>query len=353
VLEAPVAAHERPARERAQVEAPIVERESRLDGARLHEVETAVEPESVVLVGARAAADGVRALEHEYLQAALSQLARAGEACDPATDDKDVRGSVYSGIVHSQNSFGSGACRLECEGAGGDGPAGSVERVGGSRGEPAGGRGRLGEGVRAAAPIALGPLLFGLSFGLLAESAGMSTSAAVVFSATTFAGSAQFAAATILEDGGTALAAVVAAVLLNARYAPMSVAVAGLFHGPAWRRLVESQLIVDESWALAGRSGRFQRHVLLGAGLLLYVLWTTSTAAGTVVGDRLGDPSTYGLDAAFAALFLGLALPYLRSRRALGAGLTAAAITLAFLPWTPAGAPLLAASAACLLGLRR
>jgi 4-azaleucine resistance transporter AzlC len=212
---------------------------------------------------------------------------------------------------------------------------------------------RLRDGVRAAAPLALGPLLFGLAFGVLAESAGMNTLSVFVFSATTFAGSAQFAAATVLENGGTALAAIVAAVLLNARYAPMSVAVAGLFHGPAWRRLTEAQLIVDESWALSGRDGRFKRNILLGAGLLLYVLWVASTAAGTAVGDAVGDPETYGLDAAFAALFLGLAYPYLRTRRALAGALVSAAITLAFLPWAPAGTPLLAASAACLIGLRR
>jgi 4-azaleucine resistance transporter AzlC len=212
---------------------------------------------------------------------------------------------------------------------------------------------RLSDGIRAAAPLALGPILFGLAFGVLAESAGMNTLSVFVFSATTFAGSAQFAAATVLEDGGGAVAAIVAAVLLNARYAPMSVAVAGVFHGPAWRRLVEAQLIVDESWALAGRSGRFQRNILLGAGLLLFVFWTTSSAAGTIIGDRLGDPETYGLDAAFAALFLGLAFPYLRNRRALGAALVGGAIALVFLPWAPAGVPLLAASAACLLGLLR
>jgi 4-azaleucine resistance transporter AzlC len=209
------------------------------------------------------------------------------------------------------------------------------------------------DGVRAAAPLAPGPVLFGASFGLLADTAGMSTTAAIVFSATTFAGSAQFAAASVLETGGSAIAAIVAASLLNARYVPMSVAVASLFPGPVWRRLLESQLIVDESWALSGRSGRFQRPVLIGAGLLLYVLWIGATAAGTLVGDRLGEPEDYGLDAAFAALFLGLALPYLRLRRARQAALVGAAITLILIPVTPVGLPIVAASAACLLGLRR
>src|SRR5262245_21695320 len=100
-------------------------------------------------------------------------------------------------------------------------------------------------GLRAAAPLALGPVLFGVSFGLLASDAGMGAVAAVVFSATTFAGSAQFASASILQDGGGAGAAIVTAALLNARYAPMSIAVASIFPGRRARRLVESQLIVD------------------------------------------------------------------------------------------------------------
>ena len=133
--------------------------------------------------------------------------------------------------------------------------------------------------MRAAAPLAIGPVLFGASFGLLAGEAGMGTVAAVAMSATTFAGSAQFAAAGTLETGGGALAAVAAAALLNARYLPMGVAAAGAFGGSIPRRFAEAQLIVDESWALAGRSGRFERKLLVGAGLLFYVCWVAGTAA--------------------------------------------------------------------------
>jgi 4-azaleucine resistance transporter AzlC len=211
---------------------------------------------------------------------------------------------------------------------------------------------RIRDGVRAALPLALAPILFGASFGLLAGDAGMGRPAAVVMSATTFAGSAQFAAASILDTGGGAAAAIVAAVLLNARYVPIGVSVAPIFPGSRRRRLLESQLIVDESWALAGRSGRFDYGVLVGAGLLFYVLWVTSTAAGTVVGDLL-DPTAIGLDAAFPALFLALLAPYLRSRRALAAAALAAAITFVLIPFAPPGVPIVAASAACLLGLRR
>ena len=212
---------------------------------------------------------------------------------------------------------------------------------------------RVRDGVRAAIPLAPGPFVFGLSFGVLAEGAGMSALAAVLMSATAFAGSAQFAAVSVLDAGGTALAAVMAAVFLNARYAAISISVASIFPGGRVRRLAESQLIVDESWALSGRSGRFEWPILVGAGLLLYVLWVGSTALGTFVGGALDDPSALGLDAAFAVLFLALAVPYLRGRRALQAAVLAALITLALLPIAPAGVPIVAAAGACLLGLRR
>ena len=213
-------------------------------------------------------------------------------------------------------------------------------------------RSRFRDGVVAGLPLALAPLAFGAAFGVLAIDAGMGGVAAVLMSATTFAGSAQFAAASILDSGGGVAAAIVAAVLLNARYAPLSIAVASIFPGSKRRRLVEAQLIVDESWAISGRSGRFDYGVLIGVGALFWLLWVGGTALGTLVGD-LFDPEAIGLDAAFPALFLALLVPYLRSRRAIAAALLAAAITLVLIPVAPAGIPIVAASLACLVGLRR
>jgi 4-azaleucine resistance transporter AzlC len=212
---------------------------------------------------------------------------------------------------------------------------------------------RISDGVRAAAPLAAGPLLFGASFGLLAGEAGMSAAAALFMSATTFAGAAQFAAAGVLETGGGAVAAIVAASLLNARYIPIGVSVAGIFPGSMPRRLVESQLIVDESWAIAGRSGRYERRLLVGAGLLFYVCWVGGTGFGTLFGDALADPDAIGLDAAFPALFLALLWPYVKEREGQVAAFLGALVAFALIPVAPPGVPLVAASAVCLLGLRR
>jgi 4-azaleucine resistance transporter AzlC len=212
---------------------------------------------------------------------------------------------------------------------------------------------RYRDGARAVAPLAVAVLGFGISFGLLARSAGMGWLAPIVMSATTFAGSAQFAAVSILGADGTVAAAVAAAVLLNLRYAPIGVSVAPWLEGPAWWRFLRAQLVVDESWALAAEGeGRFDPGILVGAGLLLYVSWVGGTAIGALGGQALGDPKTLGLDAAFPALFLALLIPQLRSRR-VAAAVLGGAIALALIPVTPAGVPIIAASAACLIGVGR
>jgi 4-azaleucine resistance transporter AzlC len=208
--------------------------------------------------------------------------------------------------------------------------------------------------MRRVAPLVVAVAAFGLSYGVLAGAAGMGTIAPILMSATTFAGSAQFAAASILDEGGAVAAAIAAAVLLNVRYVPMGLSVSPLFHGPAWRRFLEAQLVVDESWAIANRGGgRFDRGLLLGAGLILYPSWVLSTSIGAVAGDLLGDPETLGLDAAFPALFLGLLIAQLRSRLSVVAALGGAAVALALVPVAPAGVPIIAAAAVCLIGWRR
>jgi 4-azaleucine resistance transporter AzlC len=219
-------------------------------------------------------------------------------------------------------------------------------------GEGAGSRSHR-HGVRAALPLAVAVLGFGASFGVLARAAGMGGLAPLVMSATTFAGSAQFAATSILGAGGGVAAAITAAVLLNARYAPIGVSVAPYLEGPWWERFLHAQLVVDESWAIASEGhGRFNTKVLVGAGVTLYLAWVIGTALGLAFGNLIGDPARWGLDAAFPALFLALLVPQLRDRDAKVAAVLGAAIALALTPFTPAGVPIIAASAACLIGLR-
>jgi 4-azaleucine resistance transporter AzlC len=211
-------------------------------------------------------------------------------------------------------------------------------------------------------PLTAAVAAFGVSFGVLAPAGHLNGLAAIVMSMTTFAGSAQFAAVSVLADGGTVAAAVTAALLLNARYLPLGITIAPWLAGGFWSRLLHAHLMVDESWAIAAEGeGRWNQRVLFAAGASIWLAWVAGTLVGVVFGNLLGDPSTLGLDAAFPALFLALLVPQLdgadlrrlgsaRSRPLLAA-LLGAAIALVLTPVAPAGVPIIAAAFACLIGL--
>jgi 4-azaleucine resistance transporter AzlC len=203
-------------------------------------------------------------------------------------------------------------------------------------------------------PYAIAGGVLALSFGVLAREAGFSALGAMVMSAIVFAGSAQFAAISIIAAGGGVGAAIGAAALMNSRFLPMGIALAPSLQGSVLRRALQGQAVVDASWAMANQGeGRFDRHFLFGASAVQYVTWLGGTAAGAFGGGALGDPRTLGLDAIFPAFFLALLLPELRDARSRGVALAGAVIALALIPVAPPGVPVLAASAAALAGLKR
>ncbi len=203
-------------------------------------------------------------------------------------------------------------------------------------------------------PYALAGGVLALSFGLLARQAGFSGLGAVLMSAIVFAGSAQFAAISIVAAGGGIGAAIGAAALMNARFLPMGIALAPSLPGSALRRAAQGQAVVDASWAMAHRGGgRFDRHYLFGASSVQYATWLGGTAIGAFGGGALGDPRALGLDAIFPAFFLALLLPELRDARSRGVALAGALVALALVPVAPPGVPVLVAGAAALAGLKR
>jgi 4-azaleucine resistance transporter AzlC len=209
-------------------------------------------------------------------------------------------------------------------------------------------------GFRQGVPYALAGFLLSASFGVLAREAGMPAIAAIAMSVIVFAGSAQFAAISILASGGGLGAAVLAATLMNARYLPMGIALAPSLPGRPLKRAAQGQAVVDASWALASRGdGTFDRWLLFGTTAPQYVTWTVGTVAGVVLGGLLPDAHDLGLDAIFPAFFLSLLLAEMRRPGGRDAALLGAALALALVPFVPVGVPVLAASLAALLGLRR
>jgi 4-azaleucine resistance transporter AzlC len=206
-------------------------------------------------------------------------------------------------------------------------------------------------GFRDGLPFAVAAFVLAISFGVLAEPL-LGAEAAIAMSVFVFAGSAQFGATAVLASGGGPAAAILAGVLLNARYVPMGIALAPSLEGGPLRRALYGQAMIDASWASANRGGgRFDADYLVGFTLPDIPLWIGGTAIGAYAGDLLGDPEALGLDAMFPAFFLALLANELRNGRARGAAAIAAVLALALTPFVPPGIPVIAASAGALLGL--
>jgi predicted branched-subunit amino acid permease len=209
-------------------------------------------------------------------------------------------------------------------------------------------------GVRAGLPFALVAGVVAISFGVLARSLGWGVLAPIVFSVVAFSVAAQFAVAAVLGTGGGVFTAIAAAVLLNARFLPMGMAVAPFLEGGPLRRALEGQTILTTSWALASRGGgRFDRAFMIGATIPQYVAWTIGTAVGVLSHVVVGDIERLGLDVIFPAFFLALLMRELRSggKRTIAATTIAAALAAALVPIAPPGVPVLVACGAALLGL--
>lgn len=122
------------------------------------------------------------------------------------------------------------------------------------------------------------------------------------------------------------------------------------------QRFLAAHLTIDESTAV-GASQVDPEAKQMGfwyTGWGVFICWNLFTLLGAVLGDRLGDPQTLGLDGAAVAAFLGLLWPRLRSMEPVALAVARGLLTAAVIPVLPPGTPILAAAAfAALWGISR
>lgn len=206
-------------------------------------------------------------------------------------------------------------------------------------------------GMRIGCGPAAAAFVLALAYGATAAMAGWGVAAPVVFSMLAFSGSAQFSLLTALTSGSV-LAAVTAAILINARYVVMSVAVNDSMHGARWRRALQAQALADASFVVAHTSnGRFDIAKLVGASVPQWVCWVTGTAIGALAQPSPRLLHDLGADVAFPAFFLMLALQEVRrSTTALLSAVLGALLAGGLLFVTAPGTALVGATAAALVG---
>ena len=199
------------------------------------------------------------------------------------------------------------------------------------------------EGLRDIAPVCLAIGVVGASFGAITVGAGLPLWLPVLLSVVVFGGASQFLFVGIIAAGGSPIAAVVAGLLVNSRHLPFGMALGDVFGSGLLRRIAGSHLMIDESVAFAFAEPDPDRRsaAYWAMGIGLFVCWNTGVLLGTAGGTIIGDPNTFGLDAAFPAVLLALVLPALRDIKTMRAAVFGVAIALAASMFLPAGLPVL------------
>ncbi|MCP4141080.1 MAG: AzlC family ABC transporter permease [Chloroflexi bacterium] len=189
------------------------------------------------------------------------------------------------------------------------------------------------QGVKGELPILIGVVPFGMIYGILALSSGLSEAEAQAMSVVVFAGSAQFMLVQLLGEGTPALVMVLTAFVINLRHALYSASVAPHIKklSPLWKTLL-AYLLTDEAYAVAitryykRDASPFKHWYFFGAGLALWTSWQISTAVGVFLGAQF--PSNWPLDFTLALTFIALVVPTLKDHPSIFAAISAAAVAL-------------------------
>jgi len=207
--------------------------------------------------------------------------------------------------------------------------------------------------VRESIAVGLAVSAYGVSFGALAVAAGLDVWQACVLSLVMFSGGSQFALIGVIATGGATAGAagVVSATLLGTRNALYALRVAPIVGPGVLKRASAAQWTIDETAAVATahEEPAAQRAGFWVTGAIIYVGWNLTTLLGALLGDLIGDPSAWGLDAAAAAAFLGLLWPRLKRLQPIVVAVAAAVVAAVLLPVVPPGVPVLGAAAVAIV----
>ena len=217
--------------------------------------------------------------------------------------------------------------------------------------------------IRSAVFVGLAVSVYGVAFGALGITAGLTVAQTCALSVLMFTGASQLAFVGVIGSGGSPATAIATAWLLGVRNAMYAVRMAMLLRPRGIQRLIAAQLTIDESTALAiGQDeaiehGRASRLGFWSGGLSVFVLWNVATLLGALATTAIGDPQALGLDTAIAAGLAGLLGPRIRNRETSVVALAAVAVAMLLALVAPAGVPVLASSvvafAAAAIALRR
>ena len=177
------------------------------------------------------------------------------------------------------------------------------------------------QGARDIIPLLIAAAPFGIVFGALAQSNGLSIAATMGMSLMVFAGSSQFVAITLIGISAAVPVILLTVFIVNLRHMLYAISLMPkVTNLPQKLRLIMAFWLTDEAYATLSKRLLDEPSMpnfhwyYLGAAFAMYFNWQCCTAIGIFLGHEVPDLTKWGLDIAMVVAFVGIVVPILKNK---------------------------------------
>lgn len=174
------------------------------------------------------------------------------------------------------------------------------------------------KGIIDGLPIGIGYLSVSFAFGIFAVAAGLSSFETLFISMTNLTSAGQLAAVPIIASGGLMSELISSQVIINLRYALMSISLSQKFDGSIklFDRFFLAFFNTDEVFAVAAsKEGQVSKPYMYGLIITPYLGWSLGTIIGATLGNILPEIITSALGIAIYGMFIAIVTPVARKSR--------------------------------------
>ena len=193
-------------------------------------------------------------------------------------------------------------------------------------------------GMRAGVPVCVGYFSVSFGFGAMAIAQGLTVWQAILISLTNLTSAGQFAGLTVIATGATMLEMILTQLVINSRYALMSLAL-GQRLGPGvgiGKRLPMAFFNTDEIFALGMSRGKDLTPIFfVGAGVCAAIGWISGTAMGAVAGTLLPESVRMALGVMLYGMFIAIVVPQAKEDRPILICVAMALLLSCLFAWVP------------------
>jgi predicted branched-subunit amino acid permease len=195
-------------------------------------------------------------------------------------------------------------------------------------------------GAKDIMPHHLGVFPFGLVFGVIAMTSGLSILEAILMSSIIFGGASQIVFVQLWSVGVPSFIVGSSVAIVNLRHLLYSASLAKYVESlPLRWRMLLAYLLTDQSYSVMVQKYRteefsqYNHYYFLGSGLTLWAGWQIATIFGVLGASFISEE--WSLTFAISLTFIAIVIPLLKTRPDLIACLTAGILSIVLqpLPW--------------------